>query len=147
MSKPRKIKSRPGTVKALLDAYERLSAGTAQDGTSIALTIENVSIEAGVGRATAYRCDDLVRLFKPSNPAANASEPTAEEGPTVEKEPTVEEDSSKASTERELRRLLRIACNRIVLEHERRIALEQEVLRLRLRCGEAVDNVVPIRPL
>ena len=54
------IKSR--STAALIDAYVRLrdGKGTASAGK---LTVTNVAREAGVSRATAYRCSELLAMF------------------------------------------------------------------------------------
>ncbi|WP_136661849.1 hypothetical protein [Nitratireductor sp. XY-223] len=62
------------TEQALKQAMERLLAGRA-DRTDGRLTIANLAREAGVSRATAYRCSDIVEAFRCEVKARNGRKP------------------------------------------------------------------------
>lgn len=62
---------------ALIAAFRRIVAGEAQR-TEARLTIENVALEAGVSRATAYRCQALAAAIGLHNRAGQGTAPEVE---------------------------------------------------------------------
>ena len=94
--------SRESTRKALLDALDRILAGRTKRSTG-ALTAATLAEEAGVGRASLYRCPDVIKALeaaKLGRLAARASAP-----PPI----------PMKSSERELRDAVSKLANRILL--------------------------------
>ncbi|GLT02850.1 hypothetical protein GCM10007897_42750 [Sphingobium jiangsuense] len=99
------------TTAALLSAYQRLSAGTA-DITNGKVSVANVALEAGVSRATAYRCPELLAMF--------ASSPKPARRKAVE-----------VSNQRELREVIERLLNRIIVLEAMLKAKNGEIDKLR----------------
>lgn len=103
------------TTQSLLAAMNRIITNQAATGVT-RLSVENVAHEAGVSRATAYRCEDLRSALRTTLHGTFQDKHTATSRSNSEKlERDANKNSHKASTERELRRAITSLLNRILL--------------------------------
>lgn len=142
---------------ALLEAFHRIANGTAKSGFEH-LTKENVGLEAGYSRATAFRSQALSKAFNELWPKPQADAGRAHVNGALEQE--AERQEARASREAELRLAVRqLSCRCVLLnsllekekgdrELERSRAHQTldhallEIDRLRKILGEETYNVV-----
>lgn len=143
--------------KALLAAFRRIASNASKSGVQ-SLTIENVALEAGYSRATAYRSTALRAIFETHFP--ERSKRLSHEMVPADAEHEAEKEQARASRETELRLAVRqLSCRCVLLNSllekekmDRKLEHEgahgvlgqalREIERLREILGEGPYNVV-----
>ena len=127
------------TRRALMAALRRLEAGTAKR-TDGRMTVSNLAQEAGVGRASVYRCPDVLSAWE------GATRPHA---PLPERTGDAALDEAQAgapairSSEAQLRDAVKKLASRIYLMDRALAERDSELRRLRARVLE-LEGVVPL---
>lgn len=123
--------AREATRSALLGALERIVRGQPKRSNG-ELTAAALAEEAGVGRASLYRCRDILKALE----AAKLGRSAMARLPA----PPIPIKSS----ERELRDAVTKLANRILLLETILIERDREIGRLRAQVREDAGNVVPL---
>lgn len=113
---------------ALLAALDRIREGKSVSGVQ-ELTVENVALEAGVGRATGYRCEALKRALGLRVKSVSPTPPSSdlERADYFDRgDPAVlNEEENQPSSAFKLRKAIRMLANRCML-YDRLLAISEE---------------------